>query len=123
MTFIYTVQITPNTQEDVNLAFRDAEIPAELIVGEGGSIFVAPVLSWSAWDHFPQSETEAGQIDPGWNAAVASGLELMSDNGWLEAKPDALAWREFRSSMRCSKMEAFQRTKDLPLLTTLSARR
>lgn len=123
MAFIYSVQITPSTQEDVNLAFRKAGLPAELFVGDGGGIFVSPVLSWSAWQHFPQSEDGAGQTDPGWDDAVVSGLKLMSDNGWLASAPGATQWREFELPMRCSKMEAFQRAKDLPLLISLATGR
>lgn len=123
MTFIYAVQITPDTQEDVNQAFREANIPAELLVGEGGNIFVAPVLSWSAWQHFPQSETETGQIDSNWNDAVASGLKHMSDNGWLSSAPGTPSWLEFKVSMRCPKMEVFQRAKDLPFLTSMKSDR
>lgn len=47
----------------------------------------------------------------------------MSENGWLASEVNAAEWREFELPMRCSKMEAFQRAKDLPLLTTLAANR
>lgn len=119
MTHIYCSKITPKTQEDVNLAFRDNNIPAELFVGDDGAIYVAPVLSWTRWAAFPQSDISDQPIAEGWDNAIQDGLAFMSQNGWLDGERSAAHWQQFDVSMRCPKMEAYQRALDVPRLTEL----
>lgn len=121
MAYIYCSKITSKTQEDVNFAFRDNNIPAELFVGDGGAIYIAPVLSWTRWAAFPQSDIGDQPTADGWDLAIQDGLAFMDQNGWLDGDASAPIWHQFEVSMRCSKMEAYQRTQDLPKLTKLMA--
>ncbi|WP_170764622.1 hypothetical protein [Ruegeria lacuscaerulensis] len=122
MAYIYCSKIVPDTQEDVNLAFRENGIPAELFVGDGGIHYVAPVLSWAKWSVFPQSDKADQPIADGWDNAIQGGTAFMAKNRWLKEDVVPARWQRFDATMRCSKMEACQREQDIPKLSALLAR-
>ncbi len=113
MSYLYCLEVSIETQDDVNALFREHMLKGEITQTPEGTIFLCPQLSHTMWDSFPQSKELSLRVDEHWDEAISDSIAFLEKRYTVSYSLDTLGWKKIDIVYRCSKMEHFVREYDI----------
>ncbi len=94
MSYLYCLDITIKTQDDVNAMFRDAQLKGEITMTPDGKVFLCPQLSHTMWSLYPQSKKLPTTVDSQWNSVISDCIALLEKHYKISYAIDELGWKK-----------------------------
>ncbi|MGF1774076.1 hypothetical protein ACP3V5_11545 [Vibrio maritimus] len=113
MPFIYAIAVNTDTKDDVNKKLRVNGLEGEVVVDNGGNVYICPQISTTKWMYYPKSEQRNHRKDTRWDSILETTLLFMEKHYIISVDDRHPTWLDIDSLFRCPKMELYIESLDL----------